>query len=435
MVCFYTGERMIRVWTPDASLAPYISFDPRTGFLTFKPPRDEIEIVLLEDEPLDPIAEKEEEIRSIESDIAKEEAKPMVDVVFVEARKADLMWAQDKLAELKRMVAPKTHPNVMIDLTTSRPPALPQRNERFAINQFFPHPDFVRMAKTKWGLDENKPISDREKIADIWRSFLDTFDDFFSRYGQELQKSLRVYLMEGSDTAAKAKIRMILEHLLVRFQYPNRQYAILSHVAAEVYKDDKAKANTLREILVDLMQQYTAAKKAAGPSPPPPGVAPPRAAVVAPTRLHSLVIEWTLPAEVNGMIRVSMGSNSWDPATPIAFIDKTKKWQSVLVQQIQEWLIPQKTWHIAYPLAINSWTKALVIKDEDLPTPTKCETGGDDGFKFFPLSSERKERVFLVRDDNNAEMRVITIRTNAHSYWIAFAVYKERLVGLYLYHK
>jgi hypothetical protein len=241
--------------------------------------------------------------------------------------------------------------------------------------------------------------------------------------------------MEGSDTAAKAKIRMILEHLLVRFQYPNRQYAILSHVAAEVYKDDKAKANTLREILVDLMQQYTAAKKAAGPSPPPPAVAPPRAAVVAPTRLHSLVIEWTLPAEVNGMIRVSMGSNSWDPATPIAFIDKTETWQSVLVQQIQEWLIPQKTWHIAYPLAINRWTKALAREDEDLPIPTKCETGGDDGFQFVPLRDERKERVFLVHDDNNAEIRVTTIRTNAPSYWIAFAIYKERLVGLYLYHK
>ena len=102
MVCFYICNPM-RPWTPDASLAPYISFDPRTGFLTFKPPRDEIEIVLLEDEPLDPIAEKEEEIRSIESDIEKEEAKPMVDVVFVEARKADLRWARDKLAELKKL--------------------------------------------------------------------------------------------------------------------------------------------------------------------------------------------------------------------------------------------------------------------------------------------------------------------------------------------
>lgn len=41
MVCFYIGDPMIGNWTPDASLAPYISFDPRTGVLTFKPPRDE----------------------------------------------------------------------------------------------------------------------------------------------------------------------------------------------------------------------------------------------------------------------------------------------------------------------------------------------------------------------------------------------------------
>lgn len=185
MVCFYIGERMAQFWIPGPSLATYISFDPGTGFLTFKPPK------------------------------------------------------------------------VIIDLTASLQPALPEHNYKFAISQLFPSEFVQRM---------------NQNTANMWKEFLERFDDFFSRFGPTLQQKLRDDLEESM---ADEKIRLILELLLRHFQDPSHQhaYAILRYVAANVYKDDKRKAELLEAILVDLMHQYTTAKRAAGPSPSPSAVA------------------------------------------------------------------------------------------------------------------------------------------------------------------
>lgn len=417
----------MRPWTPDASLAPYISFDPRTGFLTFLAPPPPPQQVIPQEEYVNPEYRSEEEDPKyvLRDEIAALEvhywrALEANDVDNANAIEKELDVARRKLAELEG-----TQPEVMIDLATSPPPILPQRNDTFAIERLLPRINFQK-------------------------SFLDAFDDFFSCYGKELQTRLREDLLESSDTEAKAKVRSIVEYLYVRFQYPNRRYAILSHVADDIYKEDNVNAHRLREILVRLMQQYTAAKKTIGPSPPPPAMASPRVAMSETTQLYMLILKLEIPDGASVVFTEQlMGVHDWTMATPVAFLsnkgDKESQFRSVLKDIITKALLPDTEWRVTYPFSLGQiWSKytTSLLYEDNLPKVTMLEAApkkeDTPRLKFLPLGDQLNDETYNLQ--KGGRISVSTFATQKQGLYAAFAVHVpkkkeelQQLVGIYIF--
>lgn len=419
-------------------MGPYISFDPRTGFLTFKAPqppaaqsRDASRLVSEEGE--DSVANAKTRIATTLRLIREEEAKSMVDVDFVESLKNDLEFYRGELARLEG--------TRVIDVTVSPPPAAPQRNDAFAVPTVLSYDSVKNTAHEMWGLNPHIDAQENE-IHRRYTAFFNAYNDFFLYYGSMLKRKLQ------SDLRANNPIELIQNialQLLVQSSILNPEYGIFYHVARAVYEKDYAKANALQDILVDLMQQFQDALEA--------GRLAPRAAESKIIQLYTLEITLAVPPlqENVGFTEHSMGVYNWDSKIPVAFVgnkgQKTSELNSILEDDITRDLLPASVWRITYPFALgNKWstyTKNMLFRN-DLPNVTtlKATTKKNPELDLRPIGSISGKKVYMPKK-GDYKLEVLTQKTKSDQYSVAFAVYSStkkkkvvtELVGIYVFIK